>query len=535
MWATGRLYWSDQVATIVGKYYFDCQLPTSVISGSVYRRRDAEAVGDSRCGRAEHRDEKRRGVEPPLLRGAEHGPKDLLTAGPAGSAIAAATHFAGHDHWANRMFGAPVGGVEGGVKEETEDGLVLGAEMALKTRDREATAGRAGEQRPESCDVAATGDGEAMGRHGAEVIAVAGRQRVLQNRLHGRDEGLPRIIEQETATRAQQMRETGLMARVPEVPIRLPAVAHQDTGIVRAHHRSRLREAATGLNRIDRRIGSDKHPEPLQIRADAPTRLIRRHDRTAAHAGRQRVITRRRLPGGPVHRVNQAAPRHGHPAAVLQQLRDLAVGQPEPFIQQDGEGDRLRAQLHRRRAQGIRRLQRMAALDAPPALRTPPDVDVKLANERTLHRQLFLILRRHTLGAHPPLTVRTLRREWRDVRLIDVGRGGTMRAPAVGGTRLSTGRPWQRDAGVAGERRGLARDGAPGGLQFVVQFFVFATEALTLRFRPAEILAEVLDLAAQLLDRLFWITRRGVRWVSDRPCMPNSSPIEKHKELMVTI
>jgi hypothetical protein len=29
MWATGRLYWSDQVGAIVGKYYFDCQLPTS--------------------------------------------------------------------------------------------------------------------------------------------------------------------------------------------------------------------------------------------------------------------------------------------------------------------------------------------------------------------------------------------------------------------------------------------------------------------------------------------------------------------------
>ena len=82
------------------------------------------------------------------------------------------------------------------------------------------------------------------------------------------------MVEQQTPTRPQQMGETRLMAGGGELPIRLPPVADEDAGIIGANHRGRLREPAPGLNDVDGRVRGDKHPEPLQIRADAPTGFI---------------------------------------------------------------------------------------------------------------------------------------------------------------------------------------------------------------------------------------------------------------------
>ncbi len=197
------------------------------------------------------------------------------------------------------------------------------------------------------------------------------------------------------------MGETGLMRRGVKLPIRLPAVALQHARDSRAPITcGRLREAASRLDRVDGRLRRDKRPEPLQVGVDAPAGFIGGDDRTAAHRRTQRVIRRLRLARRAMDRVHQPAARDAQPEAVAQQRGDLAVGQPEAFIEEHGEGDGLRPQLHGGGAERVGGLQRMATLDAPPALRAPTDRDVKRADDRALHRQLFLILRRDAHAAH---------------------------------------------------------------------------------------------------------------------------------------
>ena len=106
---------------------------------------------------------------------------------------------------------------------------------------------------------------------------------------------------------------------------------------------------------------------------------------------------------------------------------------------------------------------------------------------------------------------------------------------AVRCTGLATGTAGVGDAGASRERRRLSIDGPACGLEVLFQLLVFPTQPLAFRFRPAQVLAQALVLAAQLLDRLLGIARRVVRRVSDRPYMPDLSPVEKYKELMATI
>jgi hypothetical protein len=90
-------------------------------------------------------------------------------------------------------------------------------------------------------------------------------------------------------------------------------------------------------------------------------------------------------------------------------------------------------------------------------------------------------------------------------------------------------------ARAAREGGRLAVDRAARRLEVLFQLLVFAPQALTFRLRPAEVLPQTLVLSTQLLDCLLGVARRGIRWVSDRTCMPDPSPIEKYKELMATI
>ena len=78
-----------------------------------------------------------------------------------------------------------------------------------------------------------------------------------------------------------------------------------------------------------------------------------------------------------MHRLDQPAARDRQPEAVAQQRGDLAVGQAEAFIEQHGERDRLRPQLHGGGAERVGGLQRMAPLHAPAALRALADVHVE--------------------------------------------------------------------------------------------------------------------------------------------------------------
>ena len=177
----------------------------------------------------------------------------------------------------------------------------------------------------------------------------------------------------------------------------------------------------------------------------------------------------------------------------------------------------------------------MAALDTLSALRARPDMNVEAPDHRSLHRQVFLVLRGDADRAHGALTVRTGHGHRRHMRLIDDRRVRTMRTGTIGRTGFPPRTPRLRDAGPARERRRLPIHRATCRLEFLFQFFVFATQTLPLSLRPAQILAQPLVLATQLLNRLISTRRGGIRWVSDPISMPERSSTRKYKELMATI
>ena len=150
--------------------------------------------------------------------------------------------------------------------------------------------------------------------------------------------------------------------------------------------------------------------------------------RTVAHKvayGRLR-LARRAMDG-----LDQPPARDGEAEAVAEQRRNLAVGQPVALIEEDREGDRLRAELHGRGAERIGRLQRMPPLDPAAAAGAPPNVNVEATDERPLHGQLFLILRREALAAGwPPRSADS----WR-------GSGTGWISSTCGGTRRCARRP----------------------------------------------------------------------------------------------
>ena len=58
-----------------------------------------------------------------------------------------------------------------------------------------------------------------------------------------------------------------------------------------------------------------------------------------------------------MHGMDQAPAGHGQAEAFVEQCRDAAEREPTLFIEDDGEGDGLRAQLHRGSAERIGGLQ----------------------------------------------------------------------------------------------------------------------------------------------------------------------------------
>src|SRR5215207_10109265 len=102
------------------------------------------------------------GVETALLRGAQDGGEDLLGLRALRRAVAAAAGFAGDDRGTQRVFGAPVRGVEPGIEEEAEDGLEFGFKMGGETaRVGEAT-GSAIQQSGEAVDIRTARDRETV-------------------------------------------------------------------------------------------------------------------------------------------------------------------------------------------------------------------------------------------------------------------------------------------------------------------------------------------------------------------------------------
>ena len=149
----------------------------------------------------------------------------------------------------------------------------------------------------------------------------------------------------------------------------------------------------------------------MAVAVDPPARFIRNDHGTATNRIAQSDIGWPRLPDRPMQGAGHGArgDRHGKP--IAQQRRDLAVRQPELLIELHHQRHGLRAELHTRRPQRIRGLQRMPALQASPAGRTPTDRHVEATDEGSHIRELFLILRGDAGHRHRPGTMRTRGRQ----------------------------------------------------------------------------------------------------------------------------
>ena len=164
----------------------------------------------------------------------------------------------------------------------------------------------------------------------------------------------------------------------------------------------------------------------------------------------------------------------------------------------------------------------------PVTVATRAHVDAKVAHDRLLHREIFVKLRRDARPAHLPRTVRTLRGQRHVVGFIDARGPAAIGARAIRRTRFATwsARRLRRDP--TRERRGLTVHCPPRGLEFVFQFFVFATQPLSLGFRAPQILAQPVDLPRLIVDDLLrvpgaWIVRTPLH----APVMPE--PRSKYK------
>src|SRR5262249_52489415 len=161
--------------------------------------------------------EDRRRVESALMNRVKDAGEYLLGLGPASGAIPAAD-LAGHDGGPERVFGAPVRGIDGvGFKEKREDGRKLDGEMRGEIAG-DASGARRMDERVELMVEMTTRDREAMGRDGATLIAIADRERVLQDPLDARREVVLAVVGDQGATPPEQMGQTRLMNRMLEPP-----------------------------------------------------------------------------------------------------------------------------------------------------------------------------------------------------------------------------------------------------------------------------------------------------------------------------
>ena len=99
----------------------------------------------------------------------------------------------------------PVGPIQGQVEEKREDRGKLHAEMHGEPLDVGDRAGAA-QDGPERADQAAPGDGHAVGRHGARVVAIAQGQRLPEQHVDRAGESRVRMTLVQESGAPQQMR-----------------------------------------------------------------------------------------------------------------------------------------------------------------------------------------------------------------------------------------------------------------------------------------------------------------------------------------
>jgi len=404
----------------------------------------------------------------------EHG----VRVGPAFGSVSAAD-LARDDGGAQRVLGPPVGRIDRiGFEKESKHRWEFDGEMRRETTRDVRPAGPI-DERVQLILQMPTSNGHPVRGDTAVLIVVANTERVLEDPLDlGREAAFPMILD-EDATAPQQMRETRLMNRLREAAIRRPAVAHEDAGEIGAEQRRGFRKPAPGLNRIDRRVRRRGRPQPLQPRVHFPAGFIRRDHGTAPDGLAERVIGRCSAMRGAADRVDQAASGDRQTESFPEQRGDFAQRQPELFIQHEGQRDRGRPELRRRRADRIGRLQRVAPLHAATALGAVADGDVECTHDGADVRHIFLVLRRVARGSQSSAAIRTTWWQRRRMSFMDRRWDRPMRLLSVGGASPAARPAWPPPWRAAGERRGLSVQRTTRIIQLVFETIDLLAEAVT--------------------------------------------------------
>ena len=365
-------------------------------------------------------------------------------------------------------------------------------------------------------------DGDTVLRDRARGVAIAHRQRPLQEVVHVAGNAGVRMILVQFSRPAEEMRHTRLMQGLRKLPIGRPPIADQDAPEIGAQHAGRLLESAPRQNGVDGRVRRGKDPQPVQRSVDAPARFIGDHHRAGLHRLTERRVRGLRLRRDPMDRAHQGAPRHRQAEAIREHRLDLAERQSELLIETRRDGQGLRAELHGRRADGVGGLERMAALQAAAASTTPTDVHIESAHHRPHRRQILLILRRH-MGVVDRSTALRAGRGHRHVLHVIDERGG--RPLAV--TPMRRSRPASRSARMGRthafrEGGGLTKPRAARGLQLAAQPLDLAAQPIALTLGPFEIEAQSFILVQHLFDRRA-PGGHPVGGITHAPVMPESA------------
>jgi hypothetical protein len=461
---------------------------------------------DDRLWRAQQRGQYFGRIEFTLPSGAQDADQDLLRVGSPPRAIPAATDLPRDDRRAQRLFGAPVRGVEPSIDEETEDRGQFDGQMpgeALDVWDR-AGIGEHVEQLREQMPAR---DVHAVGRDRAGDAAIAHSQRVMQDPRDARWQARPRMIALQEPTPPEEMRETGLMKRLEKLPIRSPAIATEPTGEVGAEDGGGIPKSAPRADRVDRRGGRREDPQPMQHRPDLPAGFIRDDDGTGPYRFAERGVRGLTLSGRAMERAHQPARRDVQAEAVAEQRRDLPERQAELFVEAHGQGHGVRAQWHGGGTERVGGLQRMTPLNASLTAATAADMHIEAPHDRLHGRQIFLILRDDVRPAHWIATRWTRRRDRHVVRLVDHGRYRSAALASIGRAHLASRPPWPTLGSALRKRRRLPRTCPTRRLELVLQPRILALESgarslepRPVGLRPLQFVSQTHILAPQLLD-----------------------------------
>jgi len=142
----------------------------------------------------------------------------------------------------------------------------------------------------------------------------------------------------------------------------------------------------------------------------------------------------------------------------------------------------------------------MATLDPLATVPALPNRNPKGADPRPHDRQVFLILRRVTAQRDRATACRTGAWQRRIVGLINLRRGGAMRAPSIGEAGFSAGAARRPCGDAARKGRGLAMQRPPRIIELVLEPVDLLLQLVALLTIPVAVLIGPLVLASQSLD-----------------------------------